>query len=192
MNRNLLGFAGCLIMVATITSLLILGRTDRPLSTIPASHPVPPIPTAILSCLPALEHQELKAVLPSGDTTYYAIGGDRSHTYDLVLIALNRGRCYVLRPANQRLPVTFLNAFVSQELAQQLWLQIYRRTMHQLGGRSAFQQRLDRTATQLPAGKRGYLAPEQGWALQQLGISIPDRLHIITATDYLSIQENPK
>lgn len=64
---------------------------------------------------------------------------------------------------------------LSQEDAQQIALVIHRHRADELGGVEALQADLDAQAAELTQyGETGYLPAESIWALEELGINIPD------------------
>lgn len=155
---------------------------------LPTHHSIPrTLPTEIRRCLPAQGSWKLQAKVTASGIDYYAVGSHFPEGYRQFLIALNsHSQCHSLLPDDRRLPDNFLSAYVSEALARQVMLQFYLSRIQQAGGKEVFQQQFWAKSRSLNTEK-AYLSPEQGWALGQLGISIPKNIRVISATEYLKL-----
>jgi hypothetical protein len=102
---------------------------------------------------------------------FYLLGlfvGDR---YWESLVQRDRSGCLLVKGEQD---TESLSAYVSMEIAQQLTLQRYQRRIEEAGGLEAFQQGFSEYMRRSQGGEAIYLAPESVWALQQLGVKIPE------------------
>ena len=132
------------------------------------------IPEVVRTCLPKLaEKKELEAVHTKGEKTYYLfLASGPGNQYSEPLILLEKDSCTLLSKGekftNKR--STPPSRFVSMDVAQQLALQKFQKSVQQAGGDKKFQQALlDDEDPESP----NYWYPEDVWALKKLGFRLP-------------------
>jgi hypothetical protein len=138
------------------------------------------IPEAVYTCLPKLaEKKELEAVHTKGEKTYYLfLASGPGNQYSEPLIVLEKDSCTLLSKGekftNKR--STPPSRFVSMDVAQQLALQKFQKSIQQAGGNKKFQQGLlqDDEDPEFPP----YWDPEDVWALKKLGFRLPSNYKI--------------
>jgi hypothetical protein len=132
------------------------------------------IPSAIKPCVPRSMSTRVVAQTIGQPPTYYLLRlshQDATHQdayYDHVVLVNANHACIVAYsdPHHQGLP---LSRFLPQTVANQLTLGQFRRAQRAIG-QAEFHQRI---TTALAAGSTSSLPPEQVWALQQLGFTLP-------------------
>ncbi|HEY9907063.1 MAG TPA: hypothetical protein V6D18_05575 [Thermosynechococcaceae cyanobacterium] len=147
------------------------------------------IPKESVACLP--QRRPMVTPLPPytykriasetvNDQTYHLIEvgqpEDPKYPWESLILTNSSGQCVNLIPERQR--VRSLTKFMSYDTAKQLALARYRKWLEQPDGK----QRIERLV-RLPQPRPGapadldldqpLLAPEDNWALRQLGIAIP-------------------
>lgn len=134
------------------------------------------IPEVLNDCVPSAQvaRSELVGQTQLQGREYYLLAayeqGDEIGS-DLVISAEN-GICEQLlyNPMGDRIPLTRV---VPQAVAQQLTLARYRREI-QRNSKEIFQQQINQAAS---STQNPIWFAEEVWALQQLGITIPDNVH---------------
>ena len=76
-----------------------------------------------------------------------------------------------------------LSAYIPLEAAQQLALQVYQRRIQEAGGLQAFQQGLTEYLSQPNSTEISYFAPEDLWAMEQLGVDLPEDSYRVLEPD---------
>jgi hypothetical protein len=130
------------------------------------------IPEALYPCLPqSVDRVERLGQVQQEQETSYLLGVFENDRYWELLVQTDEAGCLLIKGPQDTEP---LSAYVPIEIAQQLALQRYQRRIEEAGGLPAFQQGFTEYMTQQPGGELVYLAPENVWALQQLGVEIPE------------------
>lgn len=130
------------------------------------------LPEALRPCLPqSIERVEQLGQLQQKQETFYLLGAFQDERYWELLVQTDETGCLLIKGQQDTEP---LSAYIPLETAQQLALQRYQRRIEEAGGLQAFQQGFTEHMTSQPGGELAYLAPENVWALQQLGVEIPE------------------
>lgn len=156
------------------------------------------IPKNIYPCLPR-QVQDLKlwAHTKANQSNYYLIGIYQQHSqqmeefqpqYQETLVELDNVGCLVVVP-KQKMGAVSLVQYVPEQVARELKLQRYRQAIAQVGGKEKFQDIFIEQESQSP-GDVSYYFPEDVWALERLGIKLPDNARVIENVDELESQGN--
>jgi hypothetical protein len=130
------------------------------------------IPETLYPCLPrSVDRVERLGQVQQEQETFYLLGVFENDRYWELLAQTDEAGCLLIKGQQDTEP---LSAYIPLELAQQLALQRYQRRIEEAGGLPAFQQGFTEYMTEQPGGELVYLAPENVWALQQLGVEIPE------------------
>lgn len=130
------------------------------------------VPDKLYPCLPRqVERVEQLGQVQGEQQTFYLLGAFQGERYWELLAQTDEAGCLLIKGQQDTEP---LSAYVPIEIAQQLSLQAYQHRIEEAGGLQAFQQGFSQYMTQQPGGEIVYLAPEDVWALQQLGVEIPE------------------
>jgi hypothetical protein len=130
------------------------------------------IPEALYPCLPrSVDRVEQLGQVQQEQATFYLLGVFENDRYWELLAQADEAGCLLIKGQQD---TESLGAYIPLELAQQLALQRYQRRIEEAGGLPAFQQGFTEYMTEQPGGELVYLAPENVWALQQLGVEIPE------------------
>lgn len=146
--------------------LLVVGQTQSIHAQVEST-----IPESLFSCLPqSAEQIELLGQVHQDQSEIYLLGVQDDRYWES-LVLLDAAGCLVIKGRHDTEP---LSAYIPLELAQQVALQRYQRRIAEAGGLEAFQRGFAAHMTQQFPEERVYLAPENIWALQQLGVEIPE------------------
>jgi hypothetical protein len=130
------------------------------------------VPDKLYPCLPQqVERVEQLGQVQGEQQTFYLLGAFQGDRYWELLAQTDEAGCLLIKAQQDTEP---LSAYVLIEIAQQLSLQAYQRRIEEAGGLQTFQQEFSEYMTQQQGGEIVYLAPEDVWALQQLGVEIPE------------------
>lgn len=130
------------------------------------------IPEDLYPCLPRSgDRVEQLGQVQQEQETFYLLGVFENDRYWELLAQTDEAGCLLIKGQQD---TESLSAYIPLELAQQLALQRYQRRIDEAGGLQAFQQGFTEYMTEQPGGELVYLAPENVWALQQLGVEIPE------------------
>lgn len=140
------------------------------------------IPKIVMLCLPKNSKEiSLAALTQYEEITYYLLDltvarDDRSFgtSFDRIIVTADSSNCKLLTPPEKSnlLITASLREFVSEPVANQLALDKWQRQQKALGGKTALQQEIN-LGTQ-PGPDAIELNPEDVWALDKLGIHIPE------------------
>lgn len=156
-----------------LVPFIILGLVLLSVLQIPAQAQIEPtLPDSLRPCLPqATERIEQLGQLQQGQETFYLVSAFQDERYWELLVQTDAAGCLLVKGQQD---TESLSAYIPLEAAQQLSLQRYQRRIEEAGGLQAFQQGFTEYMTSQPGGETTYLAPENIWALQQLGVTIPE------------------
>jgi hypothetical protein len=130
------------------------------------------IPNNLYPCFPrSVDQIQLLGQVQQEQKQFYLLGlfvGDR---YWESLVQSDRSGCLLIKGQQD---TESLSAYVAMEIAQQLTLQRYQRRIEEAGGLEAFQRGFTEYMGRSQGGELVYLAPESIWALQKLGVQIPE------------------
>lgn len=130
------------------------------------------MPETIRPCLPqSVERIEQLGQVQQEQGAFYLLGVFQDERYWELLVQTDAAGCLLVKGQQDTEP---LSAYIPLETAQQLVLQRYQRRIEEAGGLQAFQQGFTEYMTSQPGGETSYLAPENVWALQQLGVTLPE------------------
>lgn len=130
------------------------------------------IPETLYPCLPrSADRVERLGQVQQEQKIFYLLGVFENDRYWELLAQTDEAGCLLIKGQQD---TESLSAYIPLELAQQLALQRYQRRIEEAGGLQAFQQGFTEYMTEQPEGELVYLAPENVWALQQLGVEIPE------------------
>lgn len=130
------------------------------------------IPETLYPCLPrSADRVERLGQVQQEQKIFYLLGIFENNRYWELLAQTDEAGCLLIKGQQD---TESLSAYIPLELAQQLALQRYQRRIEEAGGLQAFQQGFTEYMTEQPGGELVYLAPENVWALQQLGVEIPE------------------
>jgi hypothetical protein len=130
------------------------------------------IPETLYPCLPrSADRVERLGQVQQEQKIFYLLGVFENDRYWELLAQTDEAGCLLIK---RQQDTESLSAYIPLELAQQLALQRYQRRIEEAGGLQAFQQGFTEYMTEQPGGELVYLAPENVWALQQLGVEIPE------------------
>jgi hypothetical protein len=159
------------ILLVSLWRTIAFAQDSAPPAT-PSTQIEANIPTDLSPCLPqSVEQIQLLGQVQQEEEQFYLLGlfvGDR---YWESLVQRDRSGCLLVKGEQD---TESLSAYVSIEIAQQLTLQRYQRRIEEAGGLEAFQQGFLEYMRRSQGGEVVYLAPESVWALQQLGVQIPE------------------
>lgn len=153
------------------------------------------IPKKLYPCLPRkVENLRFLASNTTDQDTYYLIGIHQAlqpqisnepppPNYKETIVKLDKLGCLVVVPQEKMGSISLIQ-YIPESVARSLSLQRYRKAMVELGGKEKYQQVWNESDQE--AGDITYLFPEGAWALQQLGISIPSNVRIVTDVEQLS------
>ncbi|MBW4466325.1 MAG: hypothetical protein KME07_12945 [Pegethrix bostrychoides GSE-TBD4-15B] len=157
------------LVLLTVLSLALLLIAELSLAQAQIE---PTLPETIRPCLPqSVERIELLGQVQQEQEAFYLLGAFQNDSYWELLVQTDAAGCLLVRGQQDTEP---LSAYIPLEIAQQLVLQRYQRRIEEAGGLQAFQQGFTDYMTSQPGGETSYLAPENVWALQQLGVTIPE------------------
>lgn len=140
------------------------------------------IPSTIKSCIPQrsarfiIQEARLITQVSAEDKTYYLLRlfpenspeGESIYFTHVVLLQAQACQVAYSDPLGDNLP---LSHDLPQAIANQLTLLLFKQTQQSIG-ETAFRQRVNQA---LASGTLQSMAPEEVWALQQLGFSVPER-----------------
>lgn len=130
------------------------------------------IPKDLYPCFPQVVDQiQLLGQVQQEQERFYLLGLFEDDRYWESLVQRDRSGCLLIKGQQDTEP---LSAYVTMEIAQQLTLQRYQRRIKEAGGLEAFQRGFTEYMGRSQGGELVYLAPESIWALQQLGVQIPE------------------
>jgi hypothetical protein len=132
------------------------------------------VPAVAKACLPTEAQQsELWGKANQGQDTYYLIGGYQGRSSWEVLVAVRPDQtCKRLYPTDPNSSKFFYpSQFVSIDTARQLVLQRFSREIQRYGSKQNFETILRNRVRQ--SEFITYFAPEEGWAFQELKVSLP-------------------
>jgi hypothetical protein len=164
------------ITILSCILLMSIWRTiafaqDSTSMTMPATQIEASIPASLYPCLPQpVDQAQLLGQVEQGEEQFYLLGLSGGDRYWESLVQRDRSGCLLIKGQQE---TESLSAYVSLEIAQQLTLQRYQRRIEEAGGLEAFQQGFTEYMRRSQGGEVVYLAPENVWALQQLGVQIP-------------------
>jgi hypothetical protein len=159
----------CAVLVG-VWSAIAFAQTSTPTAAQPQIEST--IPAALAPCFPqSIDRIELLGQVQKEAEQFYLLGAGAGDRYWELLIQTTDSGCLLIK--GQR-DTESLSAYVPVEIAQQLTLQRYQRRIKEAGGLATFQQGFTAYMTQQQGGELVYLAPENVWALQQLGVQIPE------------------
>ncbi|NET34880.1 MAG: hypothetical protein F6K19_23130 [Cyanothece sp. SIO1E1] len=160
-------------MTAAISSLLIPSSfgTGRVAQTqTPDIEAV--IPDSLSPCLPGnIQRIELLGTAERALETFYLLGVFKNSQYWESLVTTDNVGCLLIK---SQADTEVLSAYVPFEISQKLTLQSYQRRIQEAGGLQAFQRGLSEYMSQRDPGEISYFAPEDIWALEQLGVELPE------------------
>jgi hypothetical protein len=165
------------ITILSFILLTSLWRTiafaqDSTSSITPTTQIEATIPANLYPCLPQpVDQVQLLGQVEQREAQFYLLGLSRGDRYWESLMQRDRSGCLLVKGEQD---TESLSAYVSLEIAQQLTLQRYQRRIEETGGLEAFQQGFTEYMRRSQGGEAIYLAPESVWALQQLGVQIPE------------------
>jgi hypothetical protein len=164
------------ILLVSLWSAIAFAQDSTP-TTAPSTQIEATIPSVLYPCLPQpVDQVQLLGQVQQEEEQFYLLGlfvGDR---YWESLVQRDRSGCLLIKGQQD---TESLSAYVSLEIAQQLTLQRYQRRIEEAGGLEAFQQGFAEYMRRSQGGEVVYLAPESIWALQQLGVQIPEETYQI-------------
>lgn len=138
------------------------------------------IPQAVLPCLGSrTQGVELGGITKVNDYTYYLLGlGNRTPNgqtrWTTAIIVTDKIGCFSQTPKGGLEPGISLIKYVPEKVANELALYFWKKRMSEIGGKQKLRQEL---LDGLKPGPHTYnLQPEDVWALEALGISIPKEL----------------
>jgi hypothetical protein len=173
--RQFIFITSCILLVS-LWGVIAFAQDSTPTAT-PATQIEASIPTSLYPCLPQpVDQVQLLGQVEQGEEQFYLLGLFVSDRYWESLVQRDRSGCLLVKGEQD---TESLSAYVSLEIAQQLTLQRYQRRIEEAGGLEAFQQGFTEYMRRSPGGEMVYLAPENVWALQQLGVQIPERTYQI-------------
>jgi hypothetical protein len=159
------------ILLMSLWRTIAFAQDSAPTAT-PSTQIEANIPTALSPCLPqSVEQIQLLGQVQQEEEQFYLLGlfvGDR---YWESLVQRDRSGCLLVKGEQD---TESLSAYVNLKIAQQLTLQRYQRRIEEAGGLEAFQEGFAEYMRRSQGGEAIYLAPENVWALQQLGVQIPE------------------
>lgn len=167
-------------ILITILSCILLGSfwgaiafAQSPTSTpTPTAQIEATIPANLYPCFPqSVDQIQLLGQIPQDQERFYLLGlfvGDR---YWESLVQTNSSGCLLIKGQQD---TESLSAYVAIDIAQQLTLQRYQRRIEEAGGLETFQRGFTAHMRRSQGGESVYLAPESIWALQKLGVQIPE------------------
>jgi hypothetical protein len=162
------------ILLMSIWRTIAFAQDSTPTVT-PASQIEASIPASLYPCLPQpVEQVQLLGQVgqvEQGEEQFYLLGLSGDDRYWESLVQRDRSGCLLIKGQQD---TESLSTYVSLEIAQQLVLQRYQRRIEEAGGLETFQQGFTEYMRRSQGGEAIYLAPESVWALQQLGVQIPE------------------
>ncbi|MCG8368813.1 MAG: hypothetical protein MJA27_36455 [Pseudanabaenales cyanobacterium] len=139
------------------------------------------IPESLTPCLPRnAERIELLGMIEQGQETFYLLGVFSGSQYGEPLVMRDSSGCLLVRSQYNVEP---LSAYIPLEAAQQLSFQVYQRRIQEAGGLQAFQQGLTEYLSQPNSTEISYFSPEDLWAMEQLGVELPDGTYRVLEPD---------
>lgn len=178
-----------LILVALVaTPKLARSQVNPPpISPRPSMIPVPlqqsidkAIPESVYPCLSSkVKKAILLATARQDKYTYYLMLSftPSSFGYDhwtRAIVATDKVGCLRLNPDDEDYPRVSMSEYVPEQVAREFALQHWKSEIEKSGGQEKFRQEL---FDHLQPGEYTYvLFPEDIWALERLGISIPKKL----------------
>jgi hypothetical protein len=132
------------------------------------------VPAVAKACLPTkAQKSELWGKASQGQDTYYLIGGYQGRSsWEMLVVVRPDQTCKRLYPADPNSSKFFYpSQFVSVDTARQLVLQRFSREIQRYGSREKFETTLRNRVRQ--SEFITYFAPEEGWAFQELKVSLP-------------------
>jgi hypothetical protein len=164
------------ILIMSIWRTIAFAQDSTPTLT-PTTQIEASIPASLYPCLPQpVDQVQLLGRVEQGEEQFYLLGLSGGDRYWESLVQRDRSGCLLIKGEQD---IESLSTYVSLEIAQQLTLQRYQRRIEEAGGLEAFQQGFTEYMRRSPGGEMVYLAPENVWALQQLGVQIPERTYQI-------------
>lgn len=138
------------------------------------------IPQAVRPCLPSqTQGVALGGITKVDDYTYYLLGlGNRTPNgqtrWTTAIIVTDKIGCFSQTPKGGLEPGVSLMDYVPKKVANELALYFWKKRMGEMGGKQKLREEL---LDGLKPGPYTYnLQPEDIWALEALGISLPNEL----------------
>ncbi len=138
------------------------------------------LPQRIQACVPAEQVARVQAVATAQKSgiSYYLMNAYQRNDpvpTDLLVSVNRQAQCSLLlyNPMGDVIP---LSRFVPQDVARQLVKVRFNLAIEKAGGKEKFQQQLLNSANQTDS----YWAPEEVWAMNQLGIQLPEGIEIVS------------
>jgi hypothetical protein len=164
------------ILLMSIWRTIAFAQAPTP-ATAPSTQSEATIPTALYPCVPQpVDQIQLLGQVQQEEEQFYLLGLFVSDRYWESLVQRDRSGCLLVKGQQD---TESLSAYVSLDIAQQLTLQRYQRRIEEAGGLEAFQRGFAEYMGRSSGGEVVYLAPENVWALQQLGVRIPEETYQI-------------
>jgi hypothetical protein len=159
------------ILLMSIWRTIAFAQDSTPTLT-PTTQIEASIPASLYPCLPQpVDQVQLLGRVEQGEEQFYLLGLSGGDRYWESLVQRDCSGCLLIKGEQD---IESLSTYVSLEIAQQLTLQRYQRRIEEAGGVEAFQRGFTEYMRRSPGGEVVYLAPESVWALQQLGVQIPE------------------
>ncbi len=157
------------LLLSIVLSLTLLSVAE---ASFAQAQGEPALPESLRPCLPqSVERIEQLGQVQQEQGAFYLLGAFQDERYWELLVQTDAAGCLLVKGQQDTEP---LSAYIPLQIAQQLVLQRYQRRIEEAGGLQAFQQGFTEYMTAQPGGEISYLAPENVWALQQLGVEIPE------------------
>jgi hypothetical protein len=157
------------LVLCIVLGLMLLSASE---ASFAQTQVEPALPETIRPCLPqSVERIEQLGLVQQEQEAFYLLGAFQNDRYWELLVQTDAAGCLLVKGQQDTEP---LSAYIPLETAQQLVLQRYQRRIEESGGLQAFQHGFTEYMTAQPSGEISYLAPENVWALQQLGVEIPE------------------
>jgi hypothetical protein len=162
----LITILSCILLVS-LWGTIAVAQNPTPTPQVEAT-----IPANLYPCFPqSVEQIQLLGQVQQEAERFYLLGLTMGDRYWESLVQSDRTGCLLIKGQQD---TESLSAYLAMEVAQQLMLQRYHRRIEEAGGLDAFQRGFTEYMGRSQGGEVVYLAPESVWALQQLGVQIPE------------------
>jgi hypothetical protein len=165
-------------MMKMILRVILVLMVAIALSTFPSQAESEEVPAAVTQCVPQQTRQAITRTALIGSTRfqdkeYYLLSAYSQNEAADLIISVTSDRCTeeFFNPMGDPIP---LASAVPEAVAQQLTLARYQQRIDR-EGKEALQQQVDRSAA---STENPTWFAEEVWALQQLGITIPENVQI--------------
>jgi hypothetical protein len=162
----------------TILRVIFAVMVAIALSTFPSHAESEEVPAVVTQCIPQQTRQVITRTALIGSTSlqgkeYYLLAAYSQNEAADLIISVTGDRCTeeFFNPMGDPIP---LASAVPEAVAQQLTLARYQQRISR-EGKEALQQQIDRSAA---STENPTWFAEEVWALQQLGITIPDNVQV--------------